>query len=225
MGTGMLAHKLLSGNWKLFLGSQLPFYFHFCVWEDEIPGQGGSPTGAAAGGTGSPAAQGLSSCWCSADSEERDASQRCGNLWQSYVLALELGSFARIWVARVNLWEAGNTVCPESSLFYFRVGFFSPRWSRFFSQDGCHLVFANASLVTEKRLEQKLGFGREGGGGGGGVYFSGLLLLSFLCPCLTLRFWSKPGLHQWGDLGRLLSFIFAKSSLLHSLSFWEPWAG
>lgn len=58
----VFAHKLLSGGWKLFLGSQLPFYFQPWVREDEIPGQGGRPTGAAAGGSGSPAARGLPSC-------------------------------------------------------------------------------------------------------------------------------------------------------------------
>ncbi|XP_031962874.1 maturin isoform X1 [Corvus moneduloides] len=31
LGTGVLALKLPSGNWKLFLGSQLPLYFHLCV--------------------------------------------------------------------------------------------------------------------------------------------------------------------------------------------------
>lgn len=122
LDTGVLARKLPSGNWKLFLGSQLPFYFHLCVWEDEIPVRGGRPTGVSAGGCG----QGLASCWCSADSEERDTSQRRRTLWQSCFLALELGSFARIRTARVNLWETGRMVSPQGGLFYFMVGVFFP---------------------------------------------------------------------------------------------------
>lgn len=50
-GAGVLAHKLLRGNWELCLGSQMPFYFHLCVSKAEIPTWGGRPTGVAAGGS------------------------------------------------------------------------------------------------------------------------------------------------------------------------------
>lgn len=191
----MLAHKLASGNWKLFLESQLPFYFHLCVWEDEIAVWDGRPVDVSAGGSG----QGLVSCWCSTESKEQDTSQRCGTLWQSCFLALELGSFARIWTARVNLWESGSTVSPQGGLFYFMVGFF------FFLVTG--LVTAWEEVGREARFC-----------GEGARIFLFCCYSAFSILVWHTKICAKARISSgWGVLGWLLSFIFAK------YSFWMFW--
>lgn len=73
--------------------------------------------------------------------------------------------------------EAGSTVSPQSGLFCFRGG---PSFA-------VRMVATRYSQIPVwsllEKLEQKLWFFWEGG-----LYFSVLLLLSFLCSCLTLRF-------------------------------------
>lgn len=83
-------------------------------------------------------------------------------------------------------------VSPLSGLFYFRVGFFFPQAVQILLLGWLPLGICKSQFGHCLRR----GWSRSRVLWGGGMFFSVLLLFSFLCPCLTLRFGPKPGLHQ-----------------------------
>lgn len=129
--------------------------------------------------------RGLVSRWCSADSQKQQDASR----WTLFVAesfpGAGTGEFCKDLNGESKPLEVRSTVSPRSGLFYFRGGpSFAVRMVATW-----YLQTPVWSLL--EKLEQKLCFFWEGS-----LYFSVLLLLSFLCSCLTLRFGWKSGFHQ-----------------------------
>lgn len=188
LSTGVLAQKLPSANWKLFPGSQLPFFLFpsLCLrgWDTHA---------------------GWEANWCVSQW------QRAG----THILLMQCwlrgtGYKSALWdCGRVVSWLCNCEVLQGYEQQEWTYGKLEERslssgwlilWLRFFSPQViqifllgwlplgiCKCWFGHCLRRSWKKSWVLWGEG---------LYFSVFLLLSFLHPCLTLRFVPKPGFHQ-----------------------------